>query len=124
MKKQQGFTLIELVMFIVITSILASAIFLSFVTAMNKTPPILQNTIASQTALQCAEWFLGQRRLNGYTSFTCNAVVPAFCTAPSGYTVSTSCSTTTIAGDSNYETISITVSGTGDAGLNLLLANY
>ncbi len=119
-----GFTLIELVTFIVIISILASAILLSFMTAMNKTPLVLQNTIASQTAKQCAEWFLGQRRLNGYTSFTCNSTVPAFCIAPAGYTLTSSCSTTTISGDSNYEMIAITVSGPGSAGLNLLLAKY
>ncbi len=124
MKKYEGFTLIELIMFIVITSILASAILLSFVTVMSKTPLILQNTIASQTAQQCAEWFLGQRRVSGYSSFTCNATVPTFCTTPAGYTITSSCSTTTIAGDSNYETIAITVSGAGDAGLNLLLAKY
>lgn len=124
MKKQKGFTLIELVMFIVITSILASAILLSFVTAMSKTPHILQNTIAMQTAKQCMEWFIGQRRVNGYSSIACNSTVPTFCTTPTGYTLTSSCSTTTIGGDSNYETITVTVSGLGDAVLDLLIANY
>lgn len=124
MKNQQGFTLIELVVFIVITSILASGILLSFVTIMNKTPAVLQNTIADQTAKRCAEWFLGQRRMNGYSSMPCNSSVPSFCTAPSGYTLTSNCSPTTISGDSNYESITITVSGTGNASLTLLIANY
>lgn len=124
MKQQNGFTLIELVMFIVITSILASTILLSFVTAMSKTPTILQNTIAMQTAKQCMEWFIGQRRINGYNSFTCDSTVPAFCITPAGYTLTSSCTTTTIGGDSNYETLTVTVSGLGNAVLNLLLANY
>ncbi len=124
MKKQNGFTLIELVMFIVITSLLATAVLLSFVTAMNKTPAILQNTIAMQSAKQCMEWFIGQRRMNGYSSITCNSVVPAFCTTPTGYTLTSSCSPTTIGSDSNYETITITVSGLGDAALSFLMANY
>lgn len=124
MKKHRGFTLIELVMFIVITSILASGILLSFITVLNKTPVVLQNSIASQTAKQCAEWFLGQRRINGFSNFTCNATVPAFCTAPTGYTLTSNCTTTAISGDSNYKTITITVSGAGNAGLSLLLADY
>jgi len=124
MKKQKGFTLIELVMFIVITSILASAILLSFVTAMSKTPTILQNTIAMQTAKQCMEWVIGQRRINGYNSITCNSTVPTFCTVPTGYTLTSSCHSTTIGGDNNYETITVTVSGLGNAVLNLLIANY
>jgi len=124
MKKHQGFTLIELVMFIVITSILASGILLSFVTLMSKTPVVLQNMIASQTAKQCAEWFLGQRRLNGFDTLTCNGVVPAFCTAPSGYTITSTCATTSIGGDSNYDIVTIAVSGPGNAGVSLLLADY
>ncbi len=124
MKKQSGFTLIELVIFIVITSILASAILLSFVTAMNKAPALLQNMIASQTAQQCAEWFIGQRRVNGYASISCNSSVPAYCSSPAGFTITSSCTPTTINSDSNYETITITVSGAGNASVDLLLAKY
>lgn len=124
MKKHSGFTLIELVIFIVITSILASAIMLSFITTMNKAPALLQNMIASQTAQQCAEWFIGQRRVNGYDSITCDSTVPTFCTAPTGFAIAVSCTPTTINSDTNYETITITVSGAGDASTNLLLANY
>jgi prepilin-type N-terminal cleavage/methylation domain-containing protein len=122
--KLKGFTLIELIVFIVIISILASAILLSFVTVMSKTPITLQSIIANQTAKQCAEWFIGQRRMNGYSSITCNSTVPAFCTVPSGYTLTANCSTTPISGDTNYETITITVSGAGSAVLTFLIANY
>jgi type II secretory pathway pseudopilin PulG len=124
MKKQQGFTLIELIMFIIVTSILATTILLAFVTALNKTPVVLQNMIADQVAKQCMEWFVGQRRMNGYNSITCNSTTPTFCSAPSGYTISTSCNTTTISGDSNYETIAVTVSGLGNASLSYLMAVY
>jgi prepilin-type N-terminal cleavage/methylation domain-containing protein len=122
--EQKGFTLIELVMFIVITSILAGAVLLGFVNTMNNTPAVLQNTIASQTAKQCMEWFVGQRRVNGYSSIACNSTVPAYCTAPTGYTIATSCSTTTINSDSTYETITVTVSGAGNAALNFLIGKY
>jgi Tfp pilus assembly protein PilE len=129
MKKYDGFTLIELIMFILITSILASAILLSYIGALGKSPTLLQNTIASQTAKQCAGWYLGQRRLNGYsgvsgTNCTATLAIPAFCTIPSGYTLTGTCSQTTIGSDTNYETITLSVSGPGSAALTLLLGNY
>ena len=61
---------------------------------------------------------------NGYSSILCNSTVPSFCTTPTGYTLTSSCSTTTISGDSNYETITILVNGLGDATLSLLIAKY
>jgi hypothetical protein len=70
------------------------------------------------------EWFIGQRRMNGYSSIACNSTVPVFCTAPAGYTVTTSCNTTVIGSDSNYETITVTVGGAGNAVLTLLIAQY
>ena len=121
--KQQGFTLIELVMFIVITSILASTILLALTTATQKIPTVHQNTVASQIAKQCMEWFMGQESLNGFSSLTCpNTSTPSFCTAPTGYSISTSVSCTTINTDTNYKTITVTVSGLGDASFSTLIA--
>lgn len=129
MMKQAGFTLIELVLFIIITSILASAILLAYVDALGKSPIILQNTIATETARQCAEWYLGYRRLNGYTGIsgancTNPLTLPGICTVPSGYTLTGTCVATTVRGDANYETITFTVGGAGSAVLTLLLASY
>lgn len=125
MNKQRGFTLIELVLFIVITGILASAILLGFVAALQKFPNVRQNMIALQTAQQCMEWLLGQRQLNGYSTVICpSTTVPSFCTAPSGYSVTTDISCTNISGDNNYKTFTVTVSGLGDATLTSLLGNY
>ncbi len=121
----QGFTLIELIIFIVVTGILASTISLVFVNALNNAPSINQQMIATVTAEKCMEWYLGQRRLNGWSSVTCpSTTVPSFCTAPSGYSLSTNVSCTTISGDSHYQTITVTVSGNGKAALTLLIAGY
>lgn len=124
MRKYKGFTLIELVMFIIIVSIVAGGVVLSLMNTLQNTPLITQNTIAIQTANQCVEWFMGQRYLNGYQSITCNSITPSFCTTPSGYQITVSCSNTTINGDNNYKTINIHVTGEAEVLLNLMIANY
>jgi type II secretory pathway pseudopilin PulG len=127
MNKQSGFTLIELTMFIIITGILGVTILLAFVYGLNRSPVESQNAIADLAAEQCAEWFMGQRQLNDYSSITCtNPNTPGYCTTnmPSGYSIVTSCTATTINGDSNYETLTITVSGKGNATLTFVIGNY
>lgn len=124
MRKLTGFTLFELIMFIMITAIIASGIVLSFMNTLKNAPSVMQQTIATQTAKQCAEWFLGQRNLNGYSSVNCVSNVPSFCSAPAGYNIAITCAVTTISGDNNYKTFTIRVSGQADASLSLLLANY
>jgi type II secretory pathway pseudopilin PulG len=125
MMKQQGFTLVEVIIFIVVTSILSSTMLIAFNAGFNKAPVLLENTIATQTAEQCLEWFVGQRQLFGYTAFSCpSTAVPAFCTAPTGYTIAVNIVCTTISGDTNYQNISVTVSGKGNATMNTLVANY
>jgi type II secretory pathway pseudopilin PulG len=125
MKKQFGFTLIEVVLFIIVIGILGSTILISFNTILQTTPALLQNTLAGQTAKQCIEWFIGQRRLNGYSSITCpSSSVPSFCSTPTGYTLAVDIVCTTINSDANYKTITVTVSNRGDASLSTLVANY
>lgn len=129
MKKQAGFTFIELVMFIVVTGLLATGILLGYVGALGKYPVIIENSIAMQTAKQCADWYLGQRRLNGYSSVSgsncaSTLTIPGICSVPGGYALTGTCSTTTIGSDSNFETITLSVSGPGNASITLLLGNY
>lgn len=127
MMKQSGFTLIELIMFIIITSILGTTILLAFVYGLSRSPVAPQNAIADLLAQQCAEWFIGQRQLNGYSNISCTSPnTPAYCTSnmPSGYAIVTSCTATTINSDSNYETLDITVSGKGNATLTFIIGNY
>lgn len=124
MKKSSGFTLIEVLIFIVISSLLASAILIAFVTSLEKTPTVHQQLVASLTAKKCMEWFIGQNRMNGYSTLSCPSTPsPTMCSAPSGYSISSSISCTTISGDSNYKTITVTVSGLGDATLTTLIAS-
>jgi len=125
MKGQKGFTFIEVIVFIVVTSLMATALFLAFTTSLRNVPSVYYNTIAGQTAKSCMEWFLGQRRLNGYSAFTCpSSAVPALCTAPSGFSLAVNITCTTISADTNYQTIAVTVSGKASANLTTLVGNY
>jgi type II secretory pathway pseudopilin PulG len=125
MRKIRGFTMVELIMFIIITSLLASTVLLALNFTTQRSPTARQQMIATQTAKRCMEWFIGQRRLNGYSSISCpSTTVPAFCTSPSGYTLAVNITCTTINSDSNYQTIAVTVSGNGDASLSTLIAKY
>lgn len=125
MKKLSGFSLIELVLFIVVTSILSTVILLAFSSPLLKTSTDRQQIIAQQAAKQCMEWFIGQRQLNGFSSLTCPSTPsPSICTGPPGYTVSTSISCTTVNSDSSYMTIAVTVTGLGNAVLTTLIADY
>lgn len=121
-----GFTLVELVIFTMILGIIAGSILLAFNTTLRYTPTTLKQITATQTAAKCMEWYLGQRYLNGFSSVaTCpSTTVPAFCTAPTGYTLSTTVSCSSIGSDTNYRQVTVTVGGQANASLSLLLANY
>lgn len=124
MKRYRGFTLIELVIFIVITVILASTILLAFSSVLKAIPNVIQQSIANQTAQQCMEYFIEQRRVQGFSNVATGTTVPSFCTTPSGYTLSVNVATTTINTDSSYKTITVTVGGNGDAVLTTMIADY
>jgi type II secretory pathway pseudopilin PulG len=125
MKKLHGFTLIEIIVFIVVISLMVNALFIAYSTSLSKMPHLSETIIARQTAKKCMEWFIGQRRLNGYNSLSCPSTsVPTFCTTPSGYNLSVNISCTTLNNDANYQTITVTVSGKGNAKQTTLIANY
>jgi type II secretory pathway pseudopilin PulG len=129
MKKQCGFTLIELVIFIAVTSILASTVILSTLMLLRNTPSIQSNLIASGIVTQNIEYYIGLRRTLGYSAIPCpNTTIPSFDTGIVGYTVTESIVCTTINGDANYKTLTTTATGlgtnAGSATSTILFANY
>ncbi len=123
-RHQDGFALIEAVVFIIVTGILLSTLFLSSTTALRNSPTAHQQWIALQTARQCMEWFLGQRRFNGYTALSCPSTPSSSaCVVPSGFSVSTSVACTTWNGDPNYKTITVSVSGLSSASLSMQIGD-
>lgn len=127
--KSCGFTLIELVVFIVVLGILARGLLGSYIVVLRGTPRVSQMMIASETAAKCINWYVGQRKLYGYASINPpGTTVPNFCTAPLGYSIATSVNATMISPDtaSNYKTIVVNVSygGALQESASLLIANY
>jgi type II secretory pathway pseudopilin PulG len=125
LKKAAGFTLIEVLLLLIVTGLVANVLVLILANTARNVPNLLKNAIALQAARECMDWISGQRQLNGYASITCpSSSKPTFCTSPAGYTVGVSIACTTLNGDSNYKTVTVTVSGSGNATLSTLLASY
>jgi prepilin-type N-terminal cleavage/methylation domain-containing protein len=127
-KKRNGFTLIEMIVFILISSILGSTLLVSLNSLLLKTPAIQNQQIATNLASQCMSWLQTQYRMTGYASFSCPTTLLAnqstFCPATSGKfatTVTVIC--TTFNSDTNYKTINVSVSGPANANLSLLIAS-
>ena len=131
-KNSFGFTLIEVVIFIIVMGIIGVRIFVSMKAVLGGTLKSQQQTIATQTAIRCIEWYLHQRDLKGFnaTTLPCpSSVVPSSCTYPAGYTISSNVACTQLYGDvgSNYKTVTVNVNAVGSsntASLSLLLASY
>lgn len=125
MIKLRGFTLIEILVFIVVSSLLMSVILLGATTALTKTPSVHQQWVALRTAQTCMEWFLGQRRLNGYTALTCPSTPSAsVCAAPAGYSISTNVTCTTWNSDTTYKTLTVTINGVSGATASVQIGDY
>ena len=123
----KGFVLIELLVFIIVISILASTILTPFSFVFLRTTDANNQVSVTWYAAQCLEWFLGQRSVSGYDTIACNTTVPNFCSVPSGYTINISVSCATQYDDpNNYKTITATVNGNNSASatLSLIIANY
>jgi type II secretory pathway pseudopilin PulG len=97
MKKLTGFTLIEFVLFIMITSVLASTILLSLRMTLKATPQQHSNYFALQSARACLDGMLGEKAMFGYFFFPCpSTTVPGNCLVPSGYSISVTTACTTL----------------------------
>jgi prepilin-type N-terminal cleavage/methylation domain-containing protein len=125
MIKQRGFTLIELILFIVVSSILMSTILLSSSTLLRNTPSLQNSIEASAIVSQALEYYIGQRRNSGYAAVTCpSTTLPSFDTGIAGYSVAVNITCTTINGDANYKTVAVTVTGLASSTASVILANY
>jgi type II secretory pathway pseudopilin PulG len=125
MTTHRGFTLIEVLLLIIVLGLMGSTMVLVFRNATQQSSTLLSNTVALQSARQCMEWFTGQRQLNGYASITCpSTTVPSYCSVPSGYSIAVSITCTTISSDASYKTLTVTVSGNGNATLSTIFASY
>lgn len=124
-----GFTLVELIIFIVVLSIAVSAIFSAFSVALQQSFTANYQTTVIELAQGRMELILGQKRLKGFAGFTDPCPGAPACTLPaalSTYSVSTSISATTIGSDNNYAIIRVTATGPSNSKANVqtLVAGY
>ena len=133
-RPESGFSLIELIVFIVVVGMLGTALFAGFSTALRQgaSGPDLSIS-AAQLAQDRMELIIGQKRVLGFAGFTsatfdpCTSAPPstqAVCTSlPAGYSVSATLSNNW-GGDTNYKVINVAVTGKSQASLVALVANY
>jgi type II secretory pathway pseudopilin PulG len=125
MNRIRGFTLVELVVFIVILGFAAYALFRSFGSVLPRSPTAAQLTQAMQLAQERMELILGQRDVQSYNNLVdldpCmrGGALPSVCTIAFGYLVA---STGTAPGapvawngnpTTNYKLVTVTVSLSG-----------
>lgn len=124
--KQTGFSLIELIVFILIIGLASSAVLAAFQTILQKSPTGNHETTAIALAQERMDLILSQRRIQGFSSFIDPCVSgspPSICTALTGYSITASIASITISGDFNYKIITVTVSGLGDASLKTIVGS-
>ncbi|CAL7964104.1 conserved hypothetical protein [Gammaproteobacteria bacterium] len=132
-KHKRGFTLIEVIVFIVVMGIISVTIFASLNTLLRGSTVSQQQTVAVQAATQCMEWYVGQRILHGFNAATLpiGSATPNICKdLPVGYDFIISTDVKyelSNSYDPNYKTIYVYVSdksGKSLSSLSLLLAAY
>ena len=143
-RSQVGFSLVEVVAFIVIVGIIATAIVSIFGAGVRSAPESRNITLAKQLAQSRMELILARKRVVGFACFTdiavgnrrfdpCSdaplagscplttAMEPpphSACTPPTGFTITTALDSATCnGGDANYKCITVTVTGPSGAQL-------
>lgn len=132
-KLSHGFNLIELIIFMLIMSILVGGFLSVFSNSLAKTPNSNNDTIALLLAQQRMEIILRQKRdlnFSGFlaTSFDpCTRTTPstlAICTSPpTGFSVNSNFIDNWL-GNTDYKHVTVTVSGSGHAKIESLVANF
>ena len=121
---QTGFTLIELILFIIIVGLLASTVMVGLQYTLNNIPAVHKDLLATQLADQCMEGFIGERRLLGYSNaaLACSntPTMPSVCNGTVSATITC---VNTLPGDTATSKL-VTLSISGSATLTFLMASY
>ncbi len=133
MRAVRGFSLLELLVFIVVVGLMGVALFGAFSGALLGAGERERSMRATHLAQERLELILAQKQAVGFSAFTaasydpCTSAPPAThasCSAiPAGYVVSAALAGDW-GGDVNYKVITVTVSGLGSAQLQALVADY
>ncbi len=123
----RGFTLIEIVVFIVVGGVLMAGLIVALGSSLRGSSQAGQLDIAAELAQSRLELILAQRRAVGFAGFTdpCNpGPGPSACTPPTGYAVSSSIVTGWGGDPTNYKVVTVTVTGIFSASVSALVSNY
>lgn len=124
--KQQGFTLIELTIFLVVAGIIGVALMSGVYTSLQQVPANANHDMALSLAQGRLTFIEAQFQYYGFASGSdpCSTTPSlAICSVPSGYTVSSSI-TNNYTGNSNYKLITVSVSGNGSASVSSMVTNH
>lgn len=119
-----GFSLIEVIVFIVILGVLMAALVIAFASPLLSSPDAGRLDLAAELAQQRMELILAQRRAAGFAAFADPCPGPVICTPPTGYAVTSSIVAGYGADPTNYKIITVNVSGTSAISATALVANY
>ena len=123
-RQGDGFSLIEVIVFIVILGVLAAGLVVAFSSPLRNSPEAGRLDLAAELAQQRMELILAQRRATGFAGFTDPCPGPAICTPPTGYTVTSSIVSGYGGDPTNYKVVTVSVSGTSAITATALVANY
>lgn len=126
----EGFALVELIIFIVVTAVLATGLFAAFSVSTVAMAPAADRVRAATLAAARMELILGRRRTAGsYAAFLADpdpcsgATAPAICTAPPGFVFPAPVIAVSALGAGLHEVI-VQVQGAADAEVRMLVAEY
>jgi len=129
MRKLTGVSLIELVVFIVIISIVTVSLGASLIASMQNSVPVRKYTESTLIASSCMDWYVGQRDSLSFKQFNIlhcanNLKIPDICKLNKEYKVSGSCKNLRLKNDPGYKQISINVKGPANASLTTIFGEY
>ena len=123
-RQGDGFSLIEVIVFIVVLGVLAAGLVVAFSSPLRNSPEAGRLDLAAELAQQRMELILAQRRGTGFAGFTDPCPGPAICTPPTGYTVTSSIVAGYGGDPTNYKVVTVSVSGATSITATALVANY
>ncbi len=123
-RQGSGFSLIEVVVFIVVLGVLVAGLVVAFGSQLQNSPVAGRLDSAAELAQQRMELILAQRRAMGFAAFADPCPGPAICTPPSGYTVTSSIVAGYGADPTNYKIVTVSVAGSSSITATALVANY
>ena len=119
-----GFALIEIIIFIVVSSVVVVGLFAAFANNLRNTPQAGQIDRAADIAQQRMELILAQRRAVGFATFADPCPGATVCTPPAGFSVTSSIVSGWNGDPTNYKVITVDVTGQFAATATALVANY